>query len=368
MGTTGGARDTDGSAGTDGTGLPDPGTARTSAEFVALLRRLKDHSGLTYRQLEERAAARGDVLARSTVADMLRRDGLPRAELVSALVRTCGAERAEATWLASRQRIAASGTSGTASGTPPGPTGAADVSSSGSGADSSRVRTASLALLGTVVLLVVGGLLLLQRDDEPSGGGSADGRTPVTAGSAENGQTPVARQGPAPGLSRIRPVGAPGLCLTEGQARADSGESKVVAAQWPCGKAVPPTTTLLKTDDGLYRIQWDKPGMGKGCLTVLGEEEGYFRTMLEPWDDCAAPGTVQLFRIERAEGTGNTDGAGAWRLRSAGDGERCVGIRGNTKASGAVAVVEPCVDAQTAEDIAVAGQHFLIDRDRADPH
>ena len=37
-------------------GDTDPQQARDTAEFVAALRELKDRSGLTYRQLEERAA------------------------------------------------------------------------------------------------------------------------------------------------------------------------------------------------------------------------------------------------------------------------------------------------------------------------
>ncbi|WP_157877994.1 helix-turn-helix domain-containing protein, partial [Streptomyces torulosus] len=87
-----------------------PETARTSAEYVALLRRLKERSGLTYRQLEQRAAERGEVLARSTLADVLRRDALPRAEVVSALVRACGvADAAVPTWLAVRERLVVMG-------------------------------------------------------------------------------------------------------------------------------------------------------------------------------------------------------------------------------------------------------------------
>ncbi|MFC5958454.1 helix-turn-helix domain-containing protein [Streptomyces pratens] len=84
------------------TGKSDPGAARTRAEYVALPRRLKKHSGLTFRRLEQRAAEHGDVLARSTVADILRRDTLPRAEVVAALVRACGAGQDVAAWLEAR--------------------------------------------------------------------------------------------------------------------------------------------------------------------------------------------------------------------------------------------------------------------------
>ncbi|MEU9608769.1 helix-turn-helix transcriptional regulator [Streptomyces sp. NPDC048057] len=69
---------------------PDPEDARTAAEFVARLHALKDWSGLTYRELAQRASAVGDVLPRSTVANMLSRSTLPREELVVSFVRACG--------------------------------------------------------------------------------------------------------------------------------------------------------------------------------------------------------------------------------------------------------------------------------------
>ncbi|AEM87422.1 hypothetical protein Strvi_8099 [Streptomyces violaceusniger Tu 4113] len=84
-----------------------PRSARNAAEFVALLRELKERSGLTYRQLEERAAERGDVLARSTLADALRQDALPRIETLMAFLRACGEERHVDEWLAVRDNLAA---------------------------------------------------------------------------------------------------------------------------------------------------------------------------------------------------------------------------------------------------------------------
>lgn len=78
------------------------------AEFVTQLRRLKAWSGLTYRQLERRAAERGDVLPPSTVATALKRESLPRTELVRALVTACGGdEDTVERWVAARRRLAA---------------------------------------------------------------------------------------------------------------------------------------------------------------------------------------------------------------------------------------------------------------------
>ncbi|MCT9081534.1 ATP-binding protein [Streptomyces fulvoviolaceus] len=85
-----------------------PGGEEDAAAFVASLRRLKKTSGLTYRQLEERAAARGDVLSRSTLAGALTRWSLPRADLVSAFVRACGCSGQEhRDWLEAHRRISA---------------------------------------------------------------------------------------------------------------------------------------------------------------------------------------------------------------------------------------------------------------------
>ncbi|MGW0815987.1 helix-turn-helix domain-containing protein [Streptomyces viridiviolaceus] len=362
---------------TRGTGESDPGAAGTPAEYVALLRRLKERSGLTYRQLEQKAAERGDVLARSTLADVLRRDALPRAELVTALVRACGAQEEESAWLAARERLAAASGNerGSVSGESAESTGAAESAGAPDpreptgprrDAAGSRSRTASLAALaslGTVALLVVGALVLLPEDGKPSATGGADGRAqgsaagPGASEAAGAWQTPEAGAspetgpvgpGPTPGISRIRPAGAPGLCLTDGEVRADGAGSKVVAVQRPCGEAVPPTTSLLKAGDRSYRIQWDHPVHDKGCLTVL--DDGPFRNTLEPWDDCSLPGASQLFRIERAEG-----GEG-WRLLPETGDDLCVGIRGGADETGAAAVVEPCLDG------APPRQRFLIGR------
>jgi hypothetical protein len=83
-----------------------PESARDVAEFSALLRSLKKNSGRTLRQLEEEAAKCGAVLPRSTVADMLRRDALPRPELLAVFVRACGDGQHLAEWLSTRERLA----------------------------------------------------------------------------------------------------------------------------------------------------------------------------------------------------------------------------------------------------------------------
>ncbi|MGW0889851.1 hypothetical protein [Saccharopolyspora sp. NPDC002578] len=86
----------------------EPPRATTAAEFVHALRVLRSSSGLTYRQLEARARANGDVLPYSTLASALRRDTLPRRDVTAMFVRACGASVQEVErWLADQDRLAA---------------------------------------------------------------------------------------------------------------------------------------------------------------------------------------------------------------------------------------------------------------------
>ncbi|WP_199742375.1 NB-ARC domain-containing protein [Streptomyces triticirhizae] len=87
--------------------MPCPQQITTVGEFVHALGKLKSASRLTFRQLEERASRCGESLPRSTMADMLRRPTLPRAELVAAFVRACGCSLGGVdAWLASHRRLA----------------------------------------------------------------------------------------------------------------------------------------------------------------------------------------------------------------------------------------------------------------------
>lgn len=95
----------------------EPREAHDAAGFVELMRQLKQQSGLTYRQLEERATGRGEVLARSTLADALRSDSLPHAETLAVFLRACGEDRYLKVWLEARDRIA-SGPSPSGDGAP----------------------------------------------------------------------------------------------------------------------------------------------------------------------------------------------------------------------------------------------------------
>lgn len=87
-------------------GAPDPARARDAAALVALMRELRERSGLTYRRLQRRAAEEGMVLPRSTISDVLARDALPRTEVLEAFVVACGDGARLDAWLEARRRIA----------------------------------------------------------------------------------------------------------------------------------------------------------------------------------------------------------------------------------------------------------------------
>ncbi len=312
-----------------------PEQARTPAEFVALLRQVKEVSGLTYRQLELRAAERGDLLPRSTVAGALSRAALPKAELIEALVRACEGKERVGAWLAARDRIA--------SGEVPPPPAPASVSAptpsalvavAGSGPvpaaaaaavarrrPRSRVLTLAAGVIAVVALAAVGASALNGSDEPPD---------PSPSDSAKAAGVPS-------GVVRVQPLRATGLCLTDGRDREGRYGSHIAVFR-PCGEAVPPTTELEPLGGGVYRVRWAHPEQGRGCLAA--PTKGTAKGFLEPWNDC---GAAARLRVERR--------GDAYVLRLA-DG-RCVGVNGSAVA-GVEAVLARCGGADT--------QRFLIRR------
>lgn len=229
----------------------------SQGEFIASLRDLKQRSGLTYRQLERRAAEHGKVLARSTLADVLAGKRLPAPDVLDAFVHACGEGDQVDSWQQARTSIAE-----------PAP------------APAVRRRRSVWwpVAAGLVVLVSVGAWFVV---------------------SANRPESPAAV--PTSHV-RIRPVAAPDLCLTDGHVR-DGRYGALVAVQRPCSAVAPQTTTLEPLGSGAYRIAWHHPEFGKGCLKVL--EAG----LLEPWDDCtkATPFTLERSADQytlRVEGRG----------------------------------------------------------------
>ncbi|MDQ0847507.1 hypothetical protein QFZ68_007270 [Streptomyces sp. V1I6] len=88
-------------------GQPQPQGAADAAQFVAMMRQLRQWAHLSYRELERRAEVAGDVLPRATLASVLKRQELPREELLAAFVRACGGDRSVVdAWVGVRKRLA----------------------------------------------------------------------------------------------------------------------------------------------------------------------------------------------------------------------------------------------------------------------
>ena len=314
-----------------------PYEARDAAGFIESMQQLKERSGLTYRELEAQAARNGDVLARSTLADILRRTSLPPPNLLAAFVRACGDGQRASAWLDARDRIAAGvvAVSATAPSSVPEVDATAEAhlqteESTGSHPRRTKRRTVTLAAALMVPLLALAAWELLPDGSEAPGAGA-----PAAAATAS--------RTPADGWVTIRPARTPDLCLTDGRDR-DGTYNSAVAVQLPCTQAAVPRTYLEPVGEGRYRIQWHHPQMGKGCLTVMGADQ--IKGLLEPRNDCTQ-GT--LFRLEPTA----ADSAGAFRLRPA-HSSRCIGILDNDTTEGAEAIEEPCTGA--------ADQRFLIRR------
>lgn len=305
-----------------------PADIRSVEEFTAALRGLKARSGLTLRQLESRAVARGDVLPRSTVADLLRRRTLPRRETVAAFVRACGEEDRSAQWmavwelLASVDALADAGDRDAGEKPPPTRTGR-------------RRRTVIVVAAVTLTGAVAAGVLLSSHF------AASGSRVTGTAADRLPALLPVVSAG---SWARIRPAQAPELCLTAGKERSGRYRSEV-AVQRPC--ADPGPRSFLQPDGAeLATIKWEHPvNKEMGCLTIL--DSGPAKGLVEPQGNCLADKDAQLFRIERFSTTGE-----GYRLRRAHT-DLCLGILDGETTAGAEAVQQPC-GGQPA-------QRFLVD-------
>ncbi|WP_369776840.1 RICIN domain-containing protein [Streptomyces sp. R33] len=306
-----------------------PADIRSADEFTAALRGLKARSGLTLRQLESRAVARGDVLPRSTVADLLRRRTLPRRETVAAFVRACGEEDRSAEWIAVWELLA--------SGDAPADAGGGRDTGEQSAPTGTGHRRRTVIVVAAVALAgaLAAGALLIRELTTPD---------PRVTGAPANRRAALLPVVSAGSWARIRPAPNPELCLTAGKERSGRYRSEV-AVQRPC--ADPGPRSFLQPDgDDLANIKWEHPASkAMGCLTIL--DSGPAKGLVEPQGNCLADKDAQFFRIERFGTT-----AEGYRLRRAHTG-LCLGIVGGETAAGAEAVQQPCGD-QPA-------QRFLVD-------
>ncbi|MBB5107465.1 helix-turn-helix domain-containing protein [Streptomyces spectabilis] len=286
-----------------------PEQATSIDEFVIALGQLKRRSGLTYRQLELRAAARGDVLPRSTLADVLAGKTRPRPELLAAFVRACGEEERTERWLAAWDGLAA-----------PAATAPEEAPPSRSGPRTARTPRSRKWLLSCLAALSLVGatawVVIASGEPEGSGRGAA-------ASVSRSGEDRLPG-----GRVEIRPALAPRLCLTDGRA---PGYEPLVAVQRPCADVAPQETLLEPVGEGEYRIRWYHPDHGKACLKALRGKPA--DGLLEPWEACEQSSRFLITPY-------GADGSRQFVLRVAGQG--CVTVRGAGTAEGAAATMEPC--------------------------
>jgi transcriptional regulator with XRE-family HTH domain len=326
-------------------GEMEPRAARDAAEFVALMRQLKERQGLTYRQLEQRAADRGEVLARSTLADALRQDTLPRAETLRTFLRACGEEARAGEWLEAWNDLAAHRAPGVrscrAEPETAGPKSPVDNDTEPDPVPRARRGVPRGRLVGAVLgLLAVGGASLVVAMKSGDSGPSAR-KAGAVASTAPT--TPAAPAAPPPGTYRIRSV-VSSLCLSE--RRSEDGGN---ISQSDCRRSIP-VYALEGSQDDTYRIRSLHPVLGYGCLGVgHGSSEGGAQMM----DDyCGHRGTAERFRIERV-----TTPVRGYRIRPVHTGD-CVALPGGSTRAGSPVLQLPCRTGDT-------GQIFRFDPVRA---
>ncbi|CAM3423452.1 BTAD domain-containing putative transcriptional regulator [Kibdelosporangium persicum] len=158
---------------------------------------------------------------------------------------------------------------------------------------------------------------------------------------------PAFSRAPDSGFVKIRPAvpGYADICVTDGRER-DERHSRPIAALKPCATATPPRTSLEPLGDGRFRIWWNHPEHGIGCLTVIDAAKGPgYR--LEPWDDCPDFREFQKFVFEPVD----TPVFGGYRIRPLHSG-LCVGVAEPVEHNAEV-VQEECTGG--------ADQEFLVD-------
>ncbi|WP_433262136.1 helix-turn-helix domain-containing protein [Actinosynnema sp. CS-041913] len=293
-------------------GPPRPEDATTAAEFITAMKQLRLWSGLTFRQLEGKAQAAGDVLPSSTTATMLGRATLPREQLVTAFARACGLGDEEAErWVAARRRLAMDPAE-------PSDEPAEPVESVAPG----RNWWPLVAGVAVIAALAATVAALVTRSD-------------------------ALEKPPPDGRYLLRPahVADRDLCVGEGQER-NKRTTRPLAVQRACEGLVP-DTYLESVGEGVYLVKWRHPVEGWGCLSVdgafLGDE-----ALIAP-EDCTGA-AHQRFLFEPV----STPKPRGFVLRPVHSG-KCVGVLGGP------ADVEPGAELMQTGCSGKADQEFLIE-------
>lgn len=286
-----------------GHGAPDPEQAHSSAEFVAQMQALKEWSGLTYRELTSRAEAVGDVLPRSTVANMLSRSTVPREELVAAFVRACGCGPGVSdSWLRVRKELTrrerqsvelpdfgvgdgvgdgvGEGVGVSVGDVEPGPGTHEPEPPRRTWRRTRALWPAAVVALGAAAVAVT--LAFLVPEDDKGDDKRDDKRGERHAA--------VVAPAPGPGPVQIRAVRT-GLCLAE---RPEQESGQVYEA--PCSDTAIPRYSLQQLGAGTWRILSDHPEFGPGCMGARDSTPAGDASLEDKL--CGRRGPAETFRFE----------------------------------------------------------------------
>ncbi|MET8383195.1 helix-turn-helix transcriptional regulator [Streptosporangium canum] len=297
-------------------------------EFVVMLRRLREGSGLTFKQIERLTSADGPrVLPASTLATALQRHTVPRPEIVAALVQVCGGDpNVVEEWLALRNTVVHPlievARPLDPAGPPPTPPVSMTMSTSVPPRPGRRLPWNQRRLAGAVIILVVAA--------STSGGAAplAASRSNVSAFRATAAPNPSRLTVPG----EILKIG--GLCLSEKGSKDRSG----LVYLSTCTRSFPPRK--LVPYGTLWRVQVEHPHFGSGCMGVVNASTAAGAALS---DDMCEQLQTERFILQEMEG--------GYRLLPEGH-DLCVGV------AAAPRVGSPLL--QLACDPRAPGQVFTI--------
>jgi hypothetical protein len=259
-----------------------PHSVASEEEFVVALRRLRERSGLTFKEVEKRTSAEGLlVLPASTLATALHRRNAPRPELVATLVRVCGGTpEVVAEWLAVRESLVhplPTAPPASASRTEP----EAETESRDVGQSSGRPGRRVIGVLAAVLCLAAAvGAFEVIRSSGASGDAGAGDPAPASV-------TTEARPSIGDGLLKIG-----GFCLSEHDY---DRTGRVYLSS--CAKSFPPRQ--LKPYGATWRVTTDHPQFGPGCMGVV---DGSTKAGADMSDDTCDGIQTDRFALDRVTG------------------------------------------------------------------
>ncbi|MFB4311943.1 helix-turn-helix domain-containing protein [Actinomadura sp. GTD37] len=257
---------------------PDLSDVATEEQFVVALRRLRERSGLTYKDIERRTSAEGGFpLPASTLATALHRNTVPRREIVATLVQVCGGDAAP--WLTTRERLLHPMPSA-APESPPEPPDDADPT------PPRRLPTKNIAAALAVCAIAIG-VVLLRSFQSPDDRPQPPQALPASDSTLELG----------------------GLCLSE---RQNDQTGLVFLAH--CDQSFPPRR--LTRHGTFWRVTTQHPEYGPGCMGIV---DASFKPGAPLSDDTCDRTQPDRFTLRKV--------TGGIQLRPQ-DRDLCVGVQG----------------------------------------